>query len=362
MSGRKKNRKHRHGQPPHELLNELSSLHELLGSDMDADIPLLDQVATSDGSKSPTPPPVLKPSTPSAHKEPSAPREPSAYKEPLAPQQPQARTPLAPPRPLEEADLPILFSPIDEELTEEYAPMLSDADRELLRPLQDLPRAQASHVEKAPAVVEEQKAEALPAKQAEPAEEFQPGLFDAPRAPQPAPAEQESTSTREPEPPAAAQPQKAAAQVLTGEKVTSEKISTEKAPSESVQTAKTPVDKAPINKIPAEIAKKHQPILARATSENPFLPPHIRARLTGGRVPKPELELELKPAKIAPEPQPEVEETRKAEADPVADPKKAPDVREQLIEQLMAEQLPELERQLRANITALVDEIYPAED
>ncbi|WP_231759884.1 hypothetical protein [Microbulbifer elongatus] len=319
MSGRKKNRKHRHGQsqPPHELLSELNSLHELLGSDMEADIPLLDQVASPNGGQKTTPP---------------APKP----QEPRKAGGPQVHAPLAPPPPLEEADLPILFSPIDEELTEEYAPALSEADKALLRPLQDLPRTPVRDIEEVvpptEALIEpEPVAETVPEKKAEARAEFQPGLFDAPR--KQAVAKEDSTDEKPPESP---------------DKPTS-------ASSHATEKAQKPVEKAAPEGSAPEKATTAQPPLARAASENPFLPPHIRARLTGGRIPKPEPEPAVE-AMDATEPQPDAEDTA------VAAPEGEPGIREQLIEQLMAEQLPELERQLRANITALVDEIYPEED
>ncbi|MCQ3827923.1 hypothetical protein HXX02_00540 [Microbulbifer elongatus] len=308
MSGRKKNRKHRHGQsqPPHELLSELNSLHELLGSDMEADIPLLDQVASPNGGQKTTPP---------------APKP----QEPRKAGGPQVHAPLAPPPPLEEADLPILFSPIDEELTDEFAPTLSDADRELLRPLQNLPRP-----EEAPAATLAPADQAPHPADAEtsvpPRAEFQPGLFDAPRALDKATPPQENRQDLP-------------------------------APSESPHASSSGKTQPPQENAPAPATsageKTHTtaPALARAASENPFLPPHIRARLTGGRIPKPET------TPPAPEPQSHVEPP--ADDTPETGAEEAPDIRAQLIEQLMAEQLPELEQQLRANITALVYEIYP---
>ncbi|MFV8782202.1 hypothetical protein ACNKU7_07240 [Microbulbifer sp. SA54] len=279
MSGRKKNRKHQRGQHPSELLNELSSLRELLGSDQEADIPLLDQVA----EPSPiSPPPKPRPTFQ---------------------------------RPLEEADLPILFSPIDEEPVDDFSLELSDADRELLRPLQTLPRGSALAVAGA-TQPEPVKAETRPVDaNQEPAEEnveprsakptsreeFQPGLFDAPKKTESHPVEPKTVET-EPEKPA-----------------------------------------------PAVIA----------TGENPFLPPHIRARLTGGRVPRSEEQVNPTPAPQ--EVQPELPEQQLQAPQASAAPASTTRVsnRERLIEQLVAEQLHELERQLRANITAMVDEIYP---
>ena len=298
MSGRKKHRKQHRGQAPHQLLDELSSLRDLLGSDMEVDIPLLDQVAGS---------------------------EPAAQTEPRPPQKPVISQ-----RPLEEADLPILFSPIDEEPVDDFTPLLSEADRELLRPLQNLPRKPLSSdnysdtgSKPQPAVqspsVNETAQEALQEPELEtkpqdqpadaargPREEFQPGLFDTP------------TKAAKPE-------------------------------------------QKPVARKPAAAAIQ--------TSENPFLPPHIRARLTGGRVPKSEIEplkvtAPASPEDISepvPEPVPEPLETV-ASTPPAAEEKPELSPRELLIEQLVADQLPELERQLRANIIAMVNEIYPEED
>ncbi|WP_295800419.1 hypothetical protein [uncultured Microbulbifer sp.] len=290
MSGRKKNRKHNRGQPPHQLLDELSSLRDLLGSETEADIPLLDQVADPNSANIPDRRPPQKP--------------------------------VSAQRPLEEADLPILFSPIDEEPVDDFTPQLSEADRELLRPLQNLPRKSlqpemADESELSLATKPEQESATR-----EPREEFQPGLFDAPV---------KAETRQEPAP-------------------------------EAVATAKP--------------ASKATPAPTLAAGENPFLPPHIRARLTGGRIPKPEPEKKATPApqerhealreenrdgnpQVTPEPElPQATASALAE-DPTGDERPKPSQRERLIEQLVAEQLPELERQLRANIIAVVDEIYP---
>ncbi|WP_078083442.1 hypothetical protein [Microbulbifer mangrovi] len=305
MSGRKKNRKHRHGQPPNELLNELNSLRELLGSDMEADIPLLDQVA---GAKQPEQPK----STPPAP-------------------EPQ-RAPVAPPRPLQEADLPILFSPVDEEPAEEYAPLLSDADRELLRPLQNLPRSNGPVADNKPSPVESEGIQAKTTTEAQPGhkesngdsprEEFQPGLFDSQQ-----------------------KPAKAMPETAVEKKVEAEPAS----------AANTPTTEP-------KSQTKQKPLPA-ALSENPFLPPHIRARLTGGRIPRPEPESapeEAKPSiEEAPDTPPVPQDTQPEGSG--EEQASGPSDRERLIEQLMAEQLPELERQLRINITRMVNEIYPEE-
>mgnify|MGYP000232916514 CR=1 FL=1 len=230
MSGRKKNRKqHRNGQPPGELLSELHSLRELLGSVAEADIPLLDQVADA-GSN------------------------PAAETTQEHTQRPP-RQPVPPPRPLEEADLPILFSPVDEEPVDDFAPQLSEADLELLRPLQNLPRNPIPEPRVATPLAEKPIAEstATPANSAEPSpqksverEEFQPELFDPPRQPiaDSVTATEEAADTTPP--------------VSAAENKASERVSDTPAEMANTVTANT-----------------------IAAGENPFLPPHIRARLTG---------------------------------------------------------------------------------
>ena len=268
MSGRKnKNRK--------ELLDELSSIRDLLGSEELGDIPLLDQVAAA-------PKPAQQASLANRastdfHRAPS----------PL----------LHKPRPLEpldESELPILFSPVDEELPEDIQPELNESDLALLRPLQDLPSGDGL-----PAT---EKSTAAPV----PAGEQQRELFDPPADPSPV--------------------------------------------------------------------------------ENPFLPAHIRARLTGGRVPssatketqpvEPQetgVPAEQQPAstevattpQAAPEPETHLEQPR-AESGAAAQPGRTETSqtqseralqRQQLIDRLVAKQLPELERQLRARIELMVDEL-----
>lgn len=225
MSAR--NHKKKQAGQSQELLSELTSLRDLLGSDALGDIPLLDQIAEAGK------PEAAKP----------------------APLAPPARDPLS------ERDLPILFSPLDEEPAEDYKAELSEAERELLRPLNELPA----------------KAAAVQAPDRPQAVDQQPGLFD--------------------NPPAAA--------------------------------------------------------------ENPFLPAHIRARLTGGQVPKSEPAPEAAPAEV---PAP-AEETPEPQAESVASDEKpepkslSADQRQQLIDRLVAKQLPELERQLRERIARMLDEL-----
>lgn len=209
-----------------ELLDELNALRDLLGSDDIGDIPLLDQVA--------------------------APGRPAA----AAPVKPEPRAQ----KPLKEIDPPVLFSPVDEEPPEDYRAELSESDRELLRPLQDLPGGG-------------KKQAAAPQ-----ATERQGELFNQPSS---------------------------------------------------------------------------------QAKENPFLPTHIRARLTGGRVGVGVGEQETAKQETGKPPATEVPQAAVEAETKAAD--KAPSDRErqrqQLIDRLVAKQLPELERQLRARIELMVDEL-----
>ena len=202
-----------------KLLDELNALRDLLGSDDIGDIPLLDQVAT--------------PGRPAA----------------AAPVKPKPRAQ----KPLQEIDPPVLFSPLDEEPPEDYRAKLSESDRELLRPLQDLPdggKKQAA----APQATERQGA-----------------LFNQPSS---------------------------------------------------------------------------------QAKENPFLPAHIRTRLTGGRAGVGEQEMGKPLATEVPH---AALETETKAADKA--PSDLEHQRQQLIDRLVAKQLPELERQLRARIERMVDEL-----
>ncbi|WP_160154220.1 hypothetical protein [Microbulbifer sp. ALW1] len=336
MSGRKKNRKHHRGQPSHELLNELNSLRELLGSDMEADIPLLDQVATP---------------SPGSSDQPSA----SASSHPS----PSQRAPLAPPRPLQEADLPILFSPVDEEPIEEMTSQLSDADLELLRPLQNLPRkpgTPAPQIEtvspESPAAEVRIEADREPielnAQRQEPREEFQPSLFEGPQGEEP--SVQEIVQQQAPLKQSSKEDSK---EQRPKDRVIEPQISA--APRETSKGAPdAPVTEEPAKEAPIKKASQYKvPVM----TENPFLPPHIRARLTGGRIPRPEVE----PAAPSPEPAAIAQEPAAAPEEEQEQKQPTPSERERLIKQLVGEQMAELEQQLRANITALVDEIYPLE-
>ena len=263
MSGRKNKNKHRGQRHQHqqqgnstELLDELHSIRELLGSDELGDIPLLDQVAEAASALAPEP------------------------ITPVAP--PQRRQPV--PEPLDESELPILFSPVDEALPEDYKTELTETEKALLRPLQNLPGNTSAPVE--------QQGELF--------------AYSEPTAP----------------------------------------------------------------------------------PENPFLPAHIRARLTGGRVPRsPEGPDSLAQPTPTAEPQQTTNDSSAAEASeasgaperaqpPSAKPANATPrgesessesaaataaeraaQRKQLVDRLVAKQLPELERQLRARIEQMIDEL-----
>ncbi|TLM79683.1 hypothetical protein ACONUD_02145 [Microbulbifer harenosus] len=320
MSGRKKNRRPQHGQPPHELLRELNSLRELLGSDMEADIPLLDQVADASANQ--------KTSTAQHQNGPSH----AAISVP-------GQTPRPPQRPLTEQDLPILFSPVDEEPLDEfddYTSALSEADLELLRPLRDLPPRAPQHSESGrqephqhAAATQEAKSNSQGAErrtpadnskesvkdQAQPAEtpqgEHQPGLFETEQEEAPAGAGLAESAPAVP----------AVKPMATTEQTT----------------------------VPTATQTPLSPKVSTATmTENPFLPPHIRARLTGGRIPRPEPMPVVQPA--AP---------TKTEVAQTSHRTLSDDERARLLEQLVAEQLPELERHLRLGIGMMLDELYP---
>ncbi|SDJ82546.1 hypothetical protein [Microbulbifer yueqingensis] len=272
MAGRKnKNRQRgqRQQQPgsgePTELLDELHSIRSLLGSEDLADIPLLDQVADP------------------------APRPPRREARPQV-------------TPLQDTDLPTLFSPEDEELPEEephsppapeprtkaIATELSETELELLRPLEAIPPQSRANPGGTPPAGDEQQQE----------------LFGEPE---------------------------------TGS----------------------------------------------SAIENPFLPAHIRARLTGGRVPRSEERAgspaggdagtqEARASGAAAtagasphheDHQPETahESPAAGDSEPAGTPTAAQRARErqrqQLVDRLVAKQLPELERQLRARIELMVDEL-----
>ncbi len=274
MSGRKnKNRQrgHQRGQSS-ELLDELHSLRDLLGTDDLGDIPLLDSVA-----------------------EPGRPRPAAA---PLTPTPGPSEQ-----EPLDEIDLPILFSPVDEELPDDYRAELDESDRALLRPLQNLPPAGK-----------------------EPS----------------APTKEPSAPTKEPS---------------------------------ALKTQPSALKEQP----PAQKKEQQGELFgqpeASQVKENPFLPAHIRARLTGGRVPRAEEQQQQEPrAEESPPPEEALEAVQPVEEAvprPTTDTEEAaagPETgetelserelqRQQLIDRLVAKQLPELERQLRARIEQMVDEL-----
>lgn len=86
--------------------------------------------------------------------------------------------------------------------------------------------------------------------------------------------------------------------------------------------------------------------------DNPFLPPHIRARLTGGQLPKSTVTSQQQATEEEVSTLPQGAESMEAIAG-----KNKNTRRQQLVEQLVAEQLPELERKLRASISLMLDEL-----
>ncbi|WP_299943725.1 hypothetical protein [uncultured Microbulbifer sp.] len=272
MSGRKNKHKHRGQQhrQPRELLDELSALHALLDRGGPDAIPLLNQVANPRGQETPE----------------------FAAKEERPQANVQTKTsPEAPPD--EDADLPILFSPLKEQLPEEHRVRLADSDLALLRPLQNLPR-------------------------------------------------QDSEAT----------------------------------------TACTLAGKGGEAPITDTVSEEHdEPAPERATDtqlqapnskeipENPFLPAHIRARLTGG-CPPADNSLAAPNTASRPETTSTVSAGTRtqalvmaqamAEREGPADQLETSGKKRQrraLVEQLVSQQLPELERQLRAQIEKVVDEL-----
>ncbi|WP_226646188.1 hypothetical protein [Microbulbifer variabilis] len=278
MSGRKNKHKQR-GQPrkqSSELLDELNSLHDLLNSDdLDA-IPLLNQIAG--------------PAKPQAQKTTSLADIPLLSVEPKSPTPPTMEDD-SEEEFLEQEDLPILFSPVDETLTGEHKVQLAESDLALLRPLQDLPGKTAEPQAKAPMV------ELLDESDDQPGNDTQ---------------------------------------LDSGH--------TEPNTTDAAETSEERLAPAP---------------------ENPFLPAHIRSRLTGGRIPA-----IAEPA----QPKPKAIETASAGtrtqalvmAQAIAEregpteklePSEKDRQRSDLIEELVAQQLPQLEKQLRAQIEKVVDDL-----
>ncbi|WP_444912250.1 hypothetical protein [Microbulbifer sp. PAAF003] len=296
MSGKKNKHKHRGQQrkQPSEFLDELNSLHNLLVTDENnEEIPVLSQVAKQGNPVTPEPPTlptiddIAKPSgTPAT----------SEFEDIDTS--------------LEDIDLPILFSPVEEEMLAQQSLSLAESDLALLRPLQEL-------------AVEDE----------EPQASAETGQIDE------EPVEEKPVETP------------------------LEQISRES------KTEDFPE---------AEPERQPEP-QPEPRAENPFLPNHIRSRLTGGRPlpaeentqvteapvpPAPEVEAEA-PTTVAPAPEAKKEvelpstEAQAAEEDPAADPEPSAKERQrqELIEQLVAQQLPKLERRLRAQIEHVVDEL-----
>ncbi|WNZ57378.1 hypothetical protein QT397_08590 [Microbulbifer sp. MKSA007] len=207
---------------------------------------------------------------------------------------------------LEDIDLPILFSPVEEEMLAQQSLSLAESDLALLRPLQEL-------------AVEDE----------EPQTSAETGQI-----------EEEPVEDKPVETPL-------------------EQISQE-----------TKVEDFP----EAELEREPEP-QPEPRAENPFLPNHIRSRLTGGRPLPVEENTQVTEATVPPEteapatvaPAPEVKEeaelpsteAQAAEEDPAAAPEPSAKERQrqELIEQLVAQQLPKLERRLRAQIEHVVDEL-----
>ncbi|GAA5524955.1 hypothetical protein Maes01_01515 [Microbulbifer aestuariivivens] len=257
-------KKHKHRQRPQQrggssdLLDELNSLRDLLGTDDLSDIPLLDQVAQP-GPKAPHQAMANRPGA----------------------SQPGAIQPAAKQQPLDADGLPILFSPVDAGLAEGFHSDLNAADGDLLGGLQDLPTTATLA-----------KAVTVDSKPVPAGAEQQSDLFDAP---------------------------------------------------------------------------------ALDPAENPFLPAHIRARLTGGRVPRGsqlnegstlqsatiDTRRELTPSTQLPSKEgPETEQAGADQARQTESPdRERAQQRQKLVDRLVASQLPELERRLRARIEMMIDEL-----
>jgi len=268
MSGRKNKQKQR-GQPrkqPSELLNELNSLHDLLNSDDLDEIPLLNQLASPNSQRTPEPSQVEIPTLSAEPVVMSSPAITEAQQQPARTKEEDEEVPT------DAADLPILFSPVEELAPTESEIQLAESDLALLRPLQKLPATESG------------------SRLAEP----------------------EATMDGTPK-------------------------ASEDTPLETSAPA----------------------------ADNPFLPAHIRARLTGGKVPAGE---SLDNPKT--EPVDTTSATTRTQALVMAqamseregpadklEPSEKERQRQALVEQLVAQQLPELERQLRAQIEKVVDEL-----
>ncbi|AWF80239.1 hypothetical protein BTJ40_05115 [Microbulbifer sp. A4B17] len=292
MSGKKNKHKHRGQQrkQPSEFLDELNSLHNLLVTDENnEEIPVLSQVAKQGNPVTPEPPTL-----------PTIADIPKPSGTPATSEFEDIDTSL------EDIDLPILFSPVEEEMLAQQSLSLAESDLALLRPLQELavedeePQASAETGQ-----IEEKPAEDKPVE---------------------TPLEQNSRETK--------------AEVFP-----------------EAQPEREP---------------EPQP---EPQAENPFLPNHIRSRLTGGRPLPVEENTQVTEAPVPPEaeapttvaPAPEVKkeaelpstEAQAAEEDPAADPEPSAKERQrqELIEQLVAQQIAKLEPRLRARIEQVVDEL-----
>ncbi|WP_444892959.1 hypothetical protein ACJJIE_21725 [Microbulbifer sp. TRSA001] len=282
MSGKKNKHKQRGQQrkQPSEFLDELNSLHNLLVTDENnEEIPVLSQVAKQGNPVTPEPPTL-----------PTIADIPKPSGTPATSEFEDIDTSL------EDIDLPILFSPVEEEMLAQQSLSLAESDLALLRPLQEL-------------AVEDEEPQAS-------AETGQFGEEPVEDKPVETPLEQISRETNAEDSP--------------------------------------------------EAEPKGQPEpQPEPRAENPFLPNHIRSRLTGGRPLPVEENTQVTEATVAPAPEVKEEaelpstEAQAAEEDPAADPEPSAKERQrqELIEQLVAQQLPKLERRLRAQIEHVVDEL-----
>ncbi|WP_444936528.1 hypothetical protein ACJJIW_01490 [Microbulbifer sp. JMSA004] len=292
MSGKKNKHKQRGQQrkQPSEFLDELNSLHNLLVTDENnEEIPVLSQVAKQGNPVTPEPPTL-----------PTIADIPKPSGTPATSEFEDIDTSL------EDIDLPILFSPVEEEMLAQQSLSLAESDLALLRPLQEL-------------AVEDEEPQA-------------------------------STDTGQIE-----------------EKPVEDK------PVETHLEQNSRETKA--ENIPEAEPEREPEPQPEPRAENPFLPNHIRSRLTGGRPLPVEENTQVTEAPVPPEteapatvaPAPEVKEeaelpsteAQAAEEDPAADPEPSAKERQrqELIEQLVAQQLPKLERRLRAQIEHVVDEL-----
>ncbi|WP_444932052.1 hypothetical protein ACJJIF_09900 [Microbulbifer sp. SSSA002] len=360
MSGKKN--KHKHRRQEHkkssEFLDELNSLHTLLVSDENSeDIPVLSQVAKQGDPVIPEPPAL--PSIADTAKPSGTPATSEFEDIDIS---------------LEDIDLPILFSPVEEEMLAQQSMSLAESDLALLRPLQEL----TAEEDEALALAEieaVQEAVEVPAEDSPSLNSTENYSAAQPeQEPEPSPqatAEQPSAEQKQVEVPAEeSSPLSSSAENRSAAEPEQKPEPQAQAAAEQRQV-EIPVEKKPAlsraeSGSSAEPNRKPAP-KPRGRTENPFLPDHIRARLTGGR-PLPN----KTDTGIASTVQPKTEAPGAGEKTATANsqlqphkglPSAAPELsakerqRQDLIEQLVAQQLPKLERRLRAQIEQVVDEL-----